>query len=337
MASVKTTFVVGLFVAVGFAIAIVGIIWLGMSNYFEKGYHYVAYFDESVQGLDKDSPVKYRGVTVGRVERIQVAPDTNLIETRLKIENKIEPVDNIVAQLKSVGITGIMFIGLARKNPDDPDLSPVLDFTPPYTVIKTAPSEIKALLQGLDAVFSQIKALDVEGISHRLKTTIDILNQTAQTARIGELSSDISEVLQKIGKTAESVNAFVQDTKTTGRSIHALVLDSRKTVKQINGTFDSLDDMIRDNKNQLNNALVKLNQTLQETTALVQKGSGLVDNADTTVSNLEHHLLVTLYNIESAAENLNQLINVLANQPSQLIFGQPPDPRTIETSDRKKP
>ena len=337
MASVKTTFVVGLFVAVGFAIAIVGIIWLGMSNYFEKGYHYVAYFDESVQGLDKDSPVKYRGVTVGRVERIQVAPDTNLIETRLKIENKIEPVDNIVAQLKSVGITGIMFIGLARKNPDDPDLSPVLDFTPPYTVIKTAPSEIKALLQGLDAVFSQIKALDVEGISHRLKTTIDILNQTAQTARIGELSSDISAVLQKIGKTAESVNAFVQDTKTTGRSIHALVLDSRKTVKQINGTFDSLDDMIRDNKNQLNNALVKLNQTLQETTALVQKGSGLVDNADTAVSNLEHHLLVTLYNIESAAENLNQLINVLANQPSQLIFGQPPDPRTIETSDRKKP
>ena len=254
------------------------------------------------------------------MERIQVAPDTNLIETRLKIENKIEPVDNIVAQLKSVGITGIMFIGLARKNPDDPDLSPVLDFTPPYTVIKTAPSEIKALLQGLDAVFSQIKALDVEGISHRLKTTIDILNQTAQTARIGELSSDISAVLQKIGKTAESVNAFVQDTKTTGRSIHALVLDSRKTVKQINGTFDSLDDMIRDNKNQLNNALVKLNQTLQETTALVQKGSGLVDNADTAVSNLEHHLLVTLYNIESAAENLNQLINVLANQPSQLDF-----------------
>ncbi len=337
MASVKTTFVVGLFVAVGFTIAIVGIIWLGMSNYFEKGYHYVAYFDESVQGLDKDSPVKYRGVTIGRVERIQVAPDTNLIETRLKIENKIEPVDNIVARLKSVGITGIMFIELARKNPEDPDLSPVLDFAPPYTVIKTAPSEIKALLQGLDAVFSQIKALDVTGLSHRLKTTIDILNQTAQTARIGELSSDISQVLQKIGKTAESVNTFVQDTKTTGRSIHALVLDSRKTVKQINGTFDSIDDMIRDNKKQLNNALVKLNQTLQETTALAQKGSGLVDTTDAKVSTLEHHLLVTLYNIESAAENLNHLINVLANQPSQLIFGQPPEPRTIETSDREKP
>jgi phospholipid/cholesterol/gamma-HCH transport system substrate-binding protein len=337
MASTKTTLIVGLFVAVGFVIAIMGIVWLGMSNYFEKGYHYVAYFDESVQGLDKDSPVKYRGVTIGRVERIQVAPDTNLIETRLKIENKIEPVDNIVAQLKSVGITGIMFIELERKNPDDPDLSPVIDFAPPYTVIKTAPSEIKALLQGLDAVFSQIKALDVTGISLRLKTTIDILNQTARTARIDELSSDISEALQKIGKTADSVNAFVLDTKETGRSIHTLVLDSRKTVKRINGTVGSIDDAIRDNKNQLNSSLVKLNQMLQGATALVQKGSGLVDNTDTTVSTLEHHLLVTLYNIESAAENLNHLINVLANQPSQLIFGQPPLPRTIETSDREKP
>ncbi len=337
MASAKTALTVGIFVAVGFIIAIVGIMWLGMSSYFEKGLQYVAYFDESVQGLGKDSPVKYRGVTIGRVEKIQVAPDTNLIETRLKIEDKLEPVEDIVAQLKSVGITGIMFIELERKNPDTPDLSPALDFSPPYTVIKTRPSEIKQLLQGLDAVFSQIKALDVEGISHRLKTTIDILNKTAQTARIDKLSADISEALQKIGKTAESVEAFVLDTKKTGGSIHALVLDSQKTVKRINSTFNSIDDVIRKNKNELNDALTKLNQTLQGATALLEKGSGLIDNTDTTVSTLQHHLLVTLYNIEDAAGNLNRLINVLADQPSQLIFGQPPLPRAIEGSGKEKP
>jgi len=337
MASIKTNLAVGIFVAVGFIIAIVGVIWLGMSSYFEKGHLYVAYFDESVQGLDKDSPVKYRGVTIGRVEKIQVAPNTNLIETRMKIENKLEPVEDIVAQLKSVGITGIMFIELERKKPDTPDLTPDLDFTPPYTVIKTRPSEIKQLLQGLDSVFSQIKALDVKGISHRLKTTIDILNATAQTARIDELSADISEALNKIGKTAESVEAFVLDTKKTGGAIHTLVLDSRKTVKRINGTFSSIDDVIQGNRKELADALVKFNLAMQGATALLEKGSGLIDNTDTTVSGLHQHLLVTLYNIESAAENLNHLINVLANQPSQLIFGQPPLPRTIESPDRKKP
>lgn len=337
MASAKTSLAVGIFVVVGFIIAIVVIIWLGMSSYFEKGYQYVAYFDESVQGLDKDSPVKYRGVTIGRVERIQVAPDTNLIETRLKIEDKLEPVENIVAQLKSVGITGIMFIELERKNPDDPDLSPLLDFEPSFTVIKTKPSEIRQLLQGLDAVFSQIKALDIGGISHRLKTTIDILNQTAETARIGELSEDISEAMRKIGKTAESIEASVLDLKKAGEGINELVLNSKKTVKRVNSTFSSIDDVIKDNKNELNDALVKFNKALQGATALLKKGSDLIDNTDTTVSALHQHLVVTLYNIESAAENLNHLINVLANQPSRLIFGQPPLPRAIKGSGKEKP
>jgi hypothetical protein len=71
----------------------------------------VTYFDESVQGLDKDSPVKYRGVSIGRVENINVAPDAALIQVVLKIESGLESgIDDIVARLKSVGITGIMFV-----------------------------------------------------------------------------------------------------------------------------------------------------------------------------------------------------------------------------------
>jgi len=53
MATIKTKLMVGIFVLLGFTLATVSIIWLGMSNYFEKGLYYVAYFDESVQGLDK--------------------------------------------------------------------------------------------------------------------------------------------------------------------------------------------------------------------------------------------------------------------------------------------
>ena len=74
MATLKTKFMVGLFVVTGFSFAVVAVVWLGMSNYFEKGQYYVAYFDESVQGLDKDSPVKYRGVTIGSVNKHRCRP-----------------------------------------------------------------------------------------------------------------------------------------------------------------------------------------------------------------------------------------------------------------------
>ena len=72
MASQKTKFAVGLFLVGGISVALVALIWLGVTRFFEKGHFYVTYFNESVQGLEKDGPVKYRGVTIGRVESISV-------------------------------------------------------------------------------------------------------------------------------------------------------------------------------------------------------------------------------------------------------------------------
>jgi phospholipid/cholesterol/gamma-HCH transport system substrate-binding protein len=134
MATLKTKFSVGLFLISGIAVVVVAVIWLGLSNYLEKGRFFVAYFDESVQGLDKDSPVKYRGVSIGRVQRIGVAPDERLIEVVLKIESDIKSDDNtedFVAQLKSVGITGLMFIEIERQGNRSVDVKPPFRFTPP--------------------------------------------------------------------------------------------------------------------------------------------------------------------------------------------------------------
>ena len=166
MASLKTKFSVGLFLICGIIVVIIGIIWLGMSNYLEKGRLFVAYYDESVQGLDVDSPVKYRGVHIGRVHTIGVAPDGKMIEVVLKIESDIKPKDdaqNLVAQLKSVGITGLMFIELEQKQADDRDL-PTLSFKPEYPVISTRPSEISKFFQGIEDIFNLFRALDANTI-----------------------------------------------------------------------------------------------------------------------------------------------------------------------------
>jgi hypothetical protein len=45
----------------------------------------VTYFDESVQGLDVGSPVKFRGVTLGTVSTITVAPDRRHVEVWMRI------------------------------------------------------------------------------------------------------------------------------------------------------------------------------------------------------------------------------------------------------------
>lgn len=146
MANRKTKLTVGLFVIIGIILAVLAVIWLGMAHIFEKGRLVAAYFDESVQGLQKDSPVKYRGVSIGRVDSIHVAPDGNLIEVIMKIESNLNNPAEVVGQLKSVGITGLVFIELEQKLPNETIVLPNNSFPTRYPVIATKTSNMANII-----------------------------------------------------------------------------------------------------------------------------------------------------------------------------------------------
>src|SRR5512136_1350460 len=135
MARKASKFMIGLFVTVGVSIGLIAVIWIGAFKYFEKGATYVTFFNESVQGLQVDSAVKYRGVEVGNVEKIRVAPDNKLIGVVMKIKLRDDLEKDTVAQLKSAGITGIVYVELDRKMPGAPDLSPPVSFASEYPII----------------------------------------------------------------------------------------------------------------------------------------------------------------------------------------------------------
>ena len=63
-------FKVGLFTALSLGLVILFLVFLGVSNLFQTTELAETYFDESVQGLNIGSAVKYRGVTVGKVTAI---------------------------------------------------------------------------------------------------------------------------------------------------------------------------------------------------------------------------------------------------------------------------
>ncbi|MEM7184899.1 MAG: MlaD family protein, partial [Spirochaetota bacterium] len=83
--SKKTNFYkIGLFVISGMTVLILLIIILGARSMFEKKYVVETYFDESVQGLDIGSPVKFRGVSIGNVTEITFVQDKYKFKTNSK-------------------------------------------------------------------------------------------------------------------------------------------------------------------------------------------------------------------------------------------------------------
>ena len=325
MATQKTKFAVGLFVTLGIAFAMLIMIWLGMSRFLQKGQYCVTYFDESVQGLDVDSPVKYRGVFIGRVHSISVAPDSKLIKVVLKIESgqKLDP--NLVAQLRSVGITGSMFVELDQKNAEEPDQSPPLSFPSEYPIIASKPSEISGLIGGINEVLNQIKALDLQEISDTIKSTLDNINQSVNDANIRRISQTIESSLAKLEQilTDQRWNQILASAQTAGQSLNTLLDKADHTLLRVAAIVNEKEQTIK-------TALDDFSQAMKNANVFLNKGSTLVSDADESMSRLMHHLLMAAQNMEKASDNLNQLMEVLNEHPSQLLFGEPPQPRKID-------
>ena len=301
MAKRTTEFTVGLFVAGGMALAIAAIIWLGMSRILEKGSLYAAYFNESVQGLNRDSPVKYRGVNVGRVESIEVAPDGKLIQVVLKMESGQKLDAEAVAQLKAVGITGSMFVELDRRKKGEPDLTPPLTFPSKFPIVATRPSDISLLLQGINDFIAQTRELDLKGISDRLKQTLDSGSRAIADADVKSLSASLAAVLGKAG-----------------------------------ATLSRIEKIASDNELQIKGAVGQLQQSLEKMNGLLEKSSSLVAGGDAAVGQLRPQLLNAVQNMEKVTEGLNRLVEQLGQQPSRLLYGQPPDLRKEEFAEEKK-
>jgi len=318
MASQKTKFVVGLFLVSGIGIALLAFIWLGVSRYFEKGRFYVTYFNESVQGLDKDSPVKYRGVSVGRVQNISVAPDSKLVKVVLKTETGMVLDTNIVAQLKAVGITGGVFIELDQRKKDEPDRSPPLSFPSEYPIVASRPSDLTEILRGIDDILNRIKALDLQGISAKIKSNLDAIETTVQEANVKGISRKVERSLDQLNQIldAHQWDKILASTQETIREANEFFVRGNATLTQAETAFAQVREIIADKEHAIREALENINK-------VIGKSASLTTGADETFSHLRQNLLVSAQNLEKASENLNRFLEVLADQPSQLVFGEP--------------
>src|SRR5882672_5365884 len=82
MSEESRRFRLGIFVLGGLALAIAGIIALSAGRLFQHTYPVYCYFQENVQGLEPGSPVKFRGVEIGRVEEVSLMPSARIASQR---------------------------------------------------------------------------------------------------------------------------------------------------------------------------------------------------------------------------------------------------------------
>jgi phospholipid/cholesterol/gamma-HCH transport system substrate-binding protein len=304
MSRKKPLFTVGLFVVVGTLIGVSIVIWVGASKYFEKGDKFVTYFEESVQGLQIDSRVKYQGVDVGWVTKIGLAPDNRLVEVTMKINLQGDMSNNIVAKLEMAGITGLVFVGLEQMKPSYVKLTPKIHFPTNDPVIPSIPSDIQKFVSGVHSVVEKANQLDFKGISDQIKSTTKTIEtfmgdskMKGMVASLANASANLENMSNKINAMLEK-DGVVEDMLKDARDV---IAGAKKTVENVNKEISALN--IADTAN---------------------KANRLVDHASRRAQAVATEIQITSENLRRASETLENLLNRLNADPSDIIFSEPP-------------
>jgi phospholipid/cholesterol/gamma-HCH transport system substrate-binding protein len=201
--------VVGLFVLVLGAAGIAAVLWLGSGRLSQKQYGtYLAYFTESVAGLNLHAPVRSRGVAVGSVREISLDPaNPERVRLLLEVEQGTPVKEDSVAVLGVQGLTGLAYVELSGGTRGAPELR--AGPGEPYPVIRTGPS----LMRRLDTAGTTLLA-DLDEATRRVSDLLEPETRATLRATV----ADLRQVTRAFARRSADLEAMVASTAVLARN-----------------------------------------------------------------------------------------------------------------------
>jgi len=265
------------------------VIWLLQPAKKEELQRYRIEFGESVSGLNIDSPVKYRGVTIGHVSSIRISP-TNIekIEVFINVLKSAPVKVDTVAKLKSQGITGLSYIDLSRGSeasallrPKDENDIPIIPSEPSFFVtlersFGSASENIPELLLRLKTLLGDENQQEVTRFLHHIANVAEktdsalskehINHFDAAVVHIGTLAKDLDARLPALTRLVDSGSAMAVQAKISLASLQASFASMAETLQVINARNKNGDYSIKETMGpgmaQFEATMIKMEQSL---------------------------------------------------------------------------
>jgi phospholipid/cholesterol/gamma-HCH transport system substrate-binding protein len=306
MTSKSTYMLVGAFVLVLGAAFIWGVLWISAGGTPQSIDRYLVYMEDSVSGLNVDAPLRYRGVDVGKVEKISI-DERNPERIRLVLQvRQGTPVSaDTVATLEYQGLTGIASVNLSGGTAASPSLGP----TPgeEFPVIQSRASFLSRLDKTLDGLLANLTQTsqsinEVLGDENRVNVARSIENVAVLTERIAQQSAQLESIINHL-------EATLRNTSVASADFPALVQQFSRSAESITAMADE----IRAVGENLSSASGTIGAAVDASSADLVQFTGTV----------LPEMAALLEDLRVAALNLRRMSETLEQDPSVLLRGNP--------------
>jgi ABC-type transporter Mla subunit MlaD len=343
-------FRLGLFIIASVVVFLAIVLALSAGQIFKRTVTMETYFNESVQGLDVGSAVKFRGVHLGRVTSVGFTSTKYQQEVTAKdrkqyvlVEAEVQPelvgaagerqperlqdmiTSGLRVRLAPVGITGTAYLEIDYV---EPRTNPLLEiaWNPEHFYSPSAPSTYNRIISGAQNFLAKLAETDIDGFITEVQVLVRTANDKLGELPVGALAYDASATLKEVRQLAAQVNKLASSPEVGSalRELAAAGTRLREVLSNpawVTAPTEAAQAFARvrevaENKN-LQESLVRLDRILTRL-------DNLTAGSDADVS-------TALYNLRRVTENLRDLTETAKRYPGS-VFSEPPRP--VQLPDR---
>jgi phospholipid/cholesterol/gamma-HCH transport system substrate-binding protein len=268
--------------------------------------YFINFRDTSVQGLLVSSPVKYRGVEVGRVIRIDVNPkDLDSVLVEVKIRQGLIMKKDMNAVLVYIGLTGQKYIEISGGTLASENLMPRGEIP----MGRGLGEKAEDIVTNLETAAKRITELLAPENLRRFSAFLENAEK-GSAALSGVLESrrtSLENTLANFEKAslefARATEKFVPMTEDMNRLIRTLETNSQETLGNISRRFSS----------------EELGQAIKDVRAFLDTASVSLKKVESVLLEQQSELTRTFSSLGVAVENLARFSREIADEPSALI------------------
>lgn len=310
----------GVFVSVGLLALVGGIVALAGARLGEARDTYTIRYDEdgvSLSGLEVGSPVKYSGIRVGRVERIGIAEDDlSVVEVEVSLQEGTPVAKDTVANLGSMGITGLKYIELSRGNRSAGLREPGGQIPPGSSGLDELTNRAGEIAEKVSVTLDRVNAFVAPDMRDRVASVLDRTDKLLAT-----LEATVDENRVTLKKLGERTEALVGELESIARTTDGLLSRAAPGIDRSLSAVTRLLSRLESTRENLDAALSSADALMMSVNDAVLAAMPFIDNSSLLVRQSRENLVEALGYLRETAENLSDFSRRVREDPSLLLLG----------------
>jgi paraquat-inducible protein B len=312
---------IGIFVLAGIAIAVGGLLVLGSGRLFARPVPVIVYFQSSVNGLTVGAPVKFKGVPVGQVKRIQIAFDEDSIRQAIPVLLELDEERIVSATTQQLDLDDRAFMrrqvnnGLRASLELDSFISGRLYVQLDYIEDAPLPElrqpsdlyfEIPSVSTGLQEFMASLSQTDLAGLALDLRALVQSMNEMITDFEVATIRAELVETLntlQELLRTPDLTNAL--------HSVSLASDEARLFLHTTQPQIGTLTSNVVSFTQQSSATLAQLRRNLQQLESVLGHDSVLLAQ-----------IQETLRDLGEASGSIRRLADNIQRNPSSLVTGR---------------